>query len=294
MRNIYFVILHYQNKEDTLNCVDSIERLYRKESLKVNIVLVDNCSPNNSGVELKDKYKDREDIKCILLDKNYGFSKANNIGYEYCKKNQADIILVINNDIIIEDLDFINKLLEDTEDYDVIAPDIINLSNQHQNPLKKEPYSLKKAIKNMIYEQLFFIILHIPVFRKIFIYYKGKREERWFDKYYKNNIEIPTDISNFVPFGAFLIYANNWIKNENKAFVSDTFMYAEEDMLALYIKNRRYKIFYDPNLIVKHLEGQSTKKSNGNMYEILKFKSKNKAKALKEYIRFYRNLNEEK
>ena len=71
MRNIYFVILHYQNKEDTLNCVDSIERLYRKESLKVNIVLVDNCSPNNSGVELKDKYKDREDIKCILLDKNY-------------------------------------------------------------------------------------------------------------------------------------------------------------------------------------------------------------------------------
>ena len=50
-------------------------------------------------------------------------------------------------------------------------------------------------------------------------------------------------------------------------------------------------MIYAEELKVKHLEGQSTKKSNKDEYKTMKFKSKNKAKALKKYIKFYNEIS---
>lgn len=292
MKKVFFVILHYQNKQDTINCIDSIDKLKNKDLADINIIVIDNNSPNNSGIELQEKYKNRNDIKCILLDKNYGFSKANNIGYKYAKENGANIIAVINNDILFEDNEFLSKLLEIKEESDIIAPDIINKDNMHQNPLKNEPYGIKKAYKNMIFELLSFLIYHIPFIRCIFYKYNSKRQEKWMKNYYsKNNVKF--DVHNFVPFGAFIIYLESWIKKEDIAFASDTFMYCEEDMLSLYLKRKDYKILYCDDLKIKHLEGMSTKESNKNLYKLLKFRSKNKYKALKKYIIFYNKMKKE-
>ena len=115
------------------------------------------------------------------------------------------------------------------------------------------------------------------------------REEKWFKNYY--NQKIINDKEDFVPFGAFIIYMNRWLELEDVAFVSDTFMYEEEDMLSLYINKKKYKMIYAEELKVKHLEGQSTKKSNKDEYKTMKFKSKNKAKALKKYIKFYNEIS---
>ena len=287
MTKISFVILHYNNIDDTLNCVDSIDNL-KHDNIDVNIVLVDNCSPNGSGKTLEEKYQDRKDIKVILLDKNYGFTYSNNIGYDYARKNGADIILVSNNDIIIEDEDFLNNLLLDYKNYDVIAPDIINLNGQHQNPLRDKPYSLKKAYKNLYVQRLYHFILYIPFINKLFINWNNKREERWLKNYYETKIDI--DNHNFVPFGAFVIYVNDWIKKEDKAFVGESFMYTEEECLGLYILKKKYRIFYDEKLKVKHLEGRSTQNSIANQVKRMKFRTREQAIAIKKYIKFYRKM----
>lgn len=287
MIKMSFVILHYQNIKDTINCINSIDELKTK-NVKKSIIIIDNCSPNKSGLILQEKYGKRSDVKLFLLDNNYGFTYSNNMGYDYARKNGADIVLVLNNDILIEDKNFLNNLLLSYKEYDVIAPDIINLNGQHQNPLRDKPYSLKKAYKNLFVQCLYHIVLYIPLFNKMFIEWNNKREEKWLKNYYETKNDI--DPHNFVPFGAFVIYANEWLKNEEKAFVGDTFMYTEEECLGLYIIKKKYKIYYDETLKVKHLEGRSTKTSIKNQIDRLKFRSKQQALAIKKYIKFYKKM----
>lgn len=76
MFNVIFVILHYQNIDDTINCINSIKKLQGLDS-NYKIILVDNKSPNNTGKELEKKYINDSNIETVLLEKNYGFSKAN-------------------------------------------------------------------------------------------------------------------------------------------------------------------------------------------------------------------------
>lgn len=295
MLKLVFVILHYQNMDDTINCIESIKKLEMDSEIEIKIIIIDNKSPNNSGIELKNKYIDDSTIEILLMDKNYGFSIANNEGYKLALKYNPNIVLVINNDIIFEDKGFIiklKKLYNSKQKYDIICPDIININDNHQNPLRDKEMTLKKAYKNMIYESIFALTMNIPILRYFVVEANNKREKKWFENYYKAKRNI--NITEFVPFGAFIIYMNNWLKNEDRAFVSDTFMYEEEDMLSLYIKKKKYKILYVDELKVKHLEGQSTKKSNKNQYQHLKFKSKNKSKALKKYIKFYKKFNNER
>ena len=144
------------------------------------------------------------------------------------------------NDILFEDLTFLDKLSEiynSSENYDVIGPDIININGDHQNPLRDKETSLKKAYKNMIYESIFALVMNVPIIRKLILEKRNKREKKWFETYYNKKTNI--DINDFVPFGAFIIYMNEWIKNEKVAFLSNTFMYEEEDMLNLYIKQKK-------------------------------------------------------
>lgn len=293
MINFVFVILHYQNIDDTTNCIDSIKRLNGLNDENYKIVLVDNKSPNNTGTELENKFKNDENVDVILLDKNYGFSKANNIAFQKAKEYNPQAVLVLNNDILFEDEKFILKLDDVlTENYDIVCPDIINLKGEHQNPLRIDEMPIKKAYKNMVYESIFTIFMNIPGIRKVVLEKRAKRENAWFEKYYTENKKI--DSKTFVPFGAFIIYMNNWLKNENVAFVSDTFMYMEEDMLNVYIKEKGYNMLFDKKLKVKHLEGQSTKKVSKNEYKIVKFRSKNRAKALYKYIKFYKKIRRKK
>lgn len=290
--NVVFVILHYQNIDDTLNCVESICSLKTKDNIHYKMIIVDNKSPNESGLTLKNKFEDREDIEVILLDKNYGFSKANNIGYKRAKELSPDAILVINNDILFEDDCFLEKLYEfyqSSPKCDILCPDIINLQKNHQNPLRRDFITKKKAYKNMIYKYIISVLLAIPFVRKIVFNFENKRLEKWFCHYYENFSEIKIENGqNFVPFGAFVIYMGEWLKHEDIAFPSDTFMYAEEDFLSVYVKSKNYKIAYYPKLKVKHLEGRSVEVSNVDVVRKLRFKYYHEALALRKYLRFYK------
>lgn len=293
MTNLCFVILHYQNITDTINCVESILKLNKTKNIKINIILVDNKSPNDSGLELKQKYEKDSNIDILLLDKNYGFSKANNIGYTKALEYNPDLVLVSNNDILINDNEFFNKIINlynaNGKKYAILCPDIVNIDGQHQNPLRKDYINLKKTYKNYLYKKLIYILLHIPYICKKVYKFELNRTNKWMNKYYnKSTIEYK---DYFVPFGAFVIYTKKWIKTEKQAFPSDTFMYAEEDFLSLYCLKKKYKMLYCPEIVVNHLEGQSVKKSNNDEIKTMKFRLKNESLALKKYIKFYKKMN---
>lgn len=90
------IILNYNNFDDTVECVDRIVG-----SDLIEIVIVDNASPDGSGKLLKQKYLQYECVTYIQVGDNRGYAAGNNIGIRYAaEKLDVDYICVLNNDTL--------------------------------------------------------------------------------------------------------------------------------------------------------------------------------------------------
>ena len=261
-----FVILHYITINDTINCVKSIHDTVDYDDYS--IVIVDNGSPNQTGAELEKLYKDTPDVHVILQKENLGFAKGNNIGYAYAKHEEhADLMIVINSDTIIKDRDFIHKIIKSHENnhFSVLGPDIITPFDEHQNPFRNRMLT-KKQVKNRIRNKTIFW-WYYNLKKKIKLFRKINLLENLFEKKSKNQrsgIDSAVLQEGIVLQGAAVIYAADYIRNEDSAFLPDTFMYGEEDLLACRCAKKHYKMVYDPSIRILHLYGGSTKKACKN------------------------------
>lgn len=284
---IVFVILHYNDLNITYQAVDSIRENIKKH---YHIVVVDNGSPNGTGKLLKKQLTD-EHVTVLLTGENLGFAKGNNMGYFFAKNNfKPDFIVVMNNDVMIEQKNFDKILYSNTKlsNYEVIMPDIINKVGQHQNPFRVSALSDVELKRNYQRIKLFLFLYNIPIVNKLWANRKKERKNKTLNQVKFNNYE------NMVPHGACVIYSNKWIEKENYAFVPDTFLYGEEDILYEYIINRKYRTYYEPELKVKHLEDVATSSIASTDLQKAKFLFKNSfasQKVLKK-LRSYNNARE--
>ncbi|HEL1638844.1 TPA: glycosyltransferase, partial [Streptococcus suis] len=106
---IAFVILHYQAMEETISCVDTIKNMVKEEK---KIVIVDNASPNKTGINLREKYSQDSEVIVLLSEKNLGFAQGNNIGYKEARKFSPEFIVVMNNDVFLTQENFYSLLQE--------------------------------------------------------------------------------------------------------------------------------------------------------------------------------------
>jgi GT2 family glycosyltransferase len=109
---VAIVIVHYQNLADTIRCVESLRKL---EDSNFRIIIIDNCSPNQSGLKLKETLTDCE---VILSKSNMGFAAACNIGVKAA--NGANYIWLLNPDTTVA-TDALTKLLEAAIAYPDVA-----------------------------------------------------------------------------------------------------------------------------------------------------------------------------
>ncbi len=277
---VVFVVLHYCQINVTIDCINSLLRLNGNPQ----IVVVDNASPDESGRVLEEKYQENYLVHIILNDTNLGFATANNIGYDYAKNNLgADLIIIINNDTLIKDEKFIEKLISSplVHNYHIVAPDIINKNGAHQNPFMLQPMSYDEVCKN--YQSLGFlrIIYSIPFIGDIKTKYSLVK-----NKMTVNNWKTVQEM--IVPHGAAIIYTPLWIKNEVFAFYPGTFMYVEEIILYYYVIAHNYKTIYTPDFSIYHLEDISTNTRFKNKRKKALFQTKemrNSYKILIDYIK---------
>lgn len=94
MIDLSIIIVSYNTKEFLEKCVASI--LEHKQSLQIEVIIVDNASVDNSVQMIKKEYKD---VILIENKKNLGFSKANNLGV---KKAKGKYILFLNPDTVVQ------------------------------------------------------------------------------------------------------------------------------------------------------------------------------------------------
>ncbi len=265
--NIVFSILHYKEYQTTSNCVNSILELITPKNVNLKIIIVENPIENNTSGELLNlKYKDNKNIIFLKNTRNGGFSEGNNLGYSYAKKNlNPNIFIALNNDILIEDKFFIEKMINVEKKCDIIAPKILNLENINQNPFRKEKLS-KIAILFEFFKIYFLekIYLNKNLGKRYLSYKKKRQEKKQKKKKLLNNLDYKFNI---VPHGSFIIYKRSYILEEEFVFVPGTFLYCEEDLLAWYIKEKKYISLYTSALEVKHLEHITTSNMEDNLIE---------------------------
>lgn len=93
---IAVIILNYNNYPDTAECVDGI-----LDADFLDIVLVDNSSPDGSGDRLRERYLGCPNVIYIQSGENRGYAAGNNVGIRYTLANLgAEYICVLNNDTL--------------------------------------------------------------------------------------------------------------------------------------------------------------------------------------------------
>lgn len=119
------VLLNYNSYQDTIRLVSE---LYRQTiSDKVFIVVVDNCSPNNSFKYLKSQLADYQNIVVLQTNENLGYARGNNFGLHYLETNiQPEYVAILNNDIWFDN-DCFSKLIDK---YEVLESPAIIAPNQ--------------------------------------------------------------------------------------------------------------------------------------------------------------------
>lgn len=245
-----FVILAYGKPDMVVECVRYIENLNLSEN--AHIVVVDNNSPNKAGEIIRDRLKEFNNVFVFLNTKNSGFAKGNNIGYKLCaEKYGCDTIIVMNSDAFIDDENFIDKLdkiVSDNPDISIIAPDIVEDSFKHKNPLsinKNDMNNVSIYLRTILLDAISNILLYLHI-----DYFKYKKRN---EKANYNTQKIQKDQYDIVPHGACIIFCKKWVSKESNAFYNGTFLFCEEHFLYAYAKEKNHSIVYKPTLVIRHL-----------------------------------------
>ena len=94
------ILVNYNGKRYNDKCIASILKSQGKEQIQV--VVVDNASTDGTLEALRQNWGADERVYIISLDRNYGFSKANNEGIKWAAAQGYQYIMLLNNDTEIE------------------------------------------------------------------------------------------------------------------------------------------------------------------------------------------------
>jgi len=111
MQKVATVILHYKGAKNTLECLESLEKVNLSKETNLEIVVVDNASTDGLPSAISNFQFPISNLKLIKNEENLGFAEGNNVGIRYALKNGADYVLVLNNDTIV-DKGLIEELLK--------------------------------------------------------------------------------------------------------------------------------------------------------------------------------------
>lgn len=108
MPKVGIVISNYNGWQDTLVCLDSLQK---QTFTDFEVILIDDASPNDSVAQLQNKLP--PNTVFLPQERNVGFAAANNIGMRRALDDGCEFALLLNNDTSVRP-DFLEKLLAET------------------------------------------------------------------------------------------------------------------------------------------------------------------------------------
>lgn len=274
-QTVAFVVLHYKVAGLTRACVSSILGLDKPSTVDIACIIVDNASNNGSFEEIKKAFSVDRRVHFIQNDANLGFSRANNIGFRYAAEHfSCSYIVVLNNDTVILQKDFIRKLkAADSGAYHLIGPDIyVEHEGIHQSPISLPPSTdlinckkvwaglmdpPKKPIWSSAKEVLYHSFLALPFAKQVLKKHAIKSsfpQTHW----HKQTAEP------LVLHGACLIFTKLFIDTGELPFKPETFLYEEELILCIRFQMNGWSALYTPAIQVIHYDDGATEACVGS------------------------------
>ena len=104
---VLIIIVTYNSSDYIGDCLSSLAKItYPKDRFK--ILIIDNASTDSSINYIKNNFSA---IKLIENEKNLGFAKGNNIGFQYAIDNNFDYAYLLNQDTVVK-LDFLEEVVK--------------------------------------------------------------------------------------------------------------------------------------------------------------------------------------
>ena len=262
--DICFVILHYMAYEMTKECIDTLLGVF--EGKKFHIAVIDNGSANETGEKLKEQYSDNKNVTVLMNKENLGFAKGNNVGYKYVKERfKPKYIVVMNNDVLIKDRYFIEKIqkIDETFEFAVLGPDILNPYYKcHQNPLRKKPITVQEVKRRIVKFTLKIKYAHVCSVLSFIrnTVFGVPHISRTVEEYGVPQCDVVLN-------GACLILSDRFIEKREECFNPQTFLYGEEHIFYHECVSKKLKMVYSPEVSVEHYERVSTDASFKSNYE---------------------------
>jgi len=263
LMKLTFVILQYMSVEETKKCVNSI--FSHIDCMDYKVIIVDNGSENKAGPMIQQYFMNDDRIDVLILEKNLGFARGNNLGIEYAnQKYNPDYMIVMNNDVYLFQNDFYRKVVEEYNhsQFAILGPMIMTAEGKcNVNPGRKDTISEREVLhkirryKYHLYLSYFYLHGLYQYANRIYnnFYYYPKIQKRT-QKRYKDYLSRAENVQ---LHGCFLVFSKDFF-DKLEGFDNRTFLYMEEDILFTKVKREGLKSVYNPEIIVFHEEDMST------------------------------------
>lgn len=252
MIDVSIIIVNYNTRKITENCIDSVKKF--TENISYEIILVDNASTDDSA----NYFNEMQDIVFIKSSENIGFGRANNLGIQQAK---GEFLFLLNSDTVLIE-NSIKKLVDffrnNEKKLNIGSLGCVLVDNEmNYNGCGSNFTSCADEIYN--YKTI------IPGLKSFF---KSKPAHLY--PLQESFFEIDYVI------GADLMIKNDVFKNIG-GFDKDFFMYYEESDLQYRMKRAGYKAYIYTGTKIIHLEDGSGKeiKNYSNKKRIITHTSKN-------------------
>tara|TARA_B110000467_G_scaffold55832_1_gene51182 strand:+ start:7006 stop:9000 length:1995 start_codon:yes stop_codon:yes gene_type:complete len=233
MKNISIILLNYNSYSQTIDCTYSY---LKQKDVFLSILIIDNCSTDNSFKKLTNEFSQSKNISVLKSDYNGGYAYGNNFGVKVAEKGNPDYIILSNPDIFIFDRYLLFKLSDIYAELDspaFIAPTM--KINGEVSPMSA--WSIPSFKDDILDNSRLF---------KFFLQNKLSYE-------FQN--EISAHKVSCLP-GSFIFSTIDVIKK--MGYLDEkTFLYCEERIVASKILNLGLNNFLIPQLFYTHMVSQS-------------------------------------
>ena len=257
------VILNYNNWEDTINCIESVEK-YNTAPIKY--VIVDNGSTREKCISSLDSWlhgKFSNDYQCAVVgmesplslpkvtmlvsDSNEGYARGNNLGINYLRNDkEIENIMILNNDVLFVE-DIVQKLVDALSTLPQCAIVSPILYKRDQVELDYNCARIHKEVWSVLCGNL---------------YEKKESMKKYQLLHLKPELQKEPYFAIDLPSGACMLMSKE-VMNTLGGFDPHTFLYYEEDILFCKINALGLKNYIITRAKCIHLGASSTKKRSG-------------------------------
>src|SRR3972149_11394107 len=225
MPKVFIIILNWNGKDDTLTCLDSVQKLNYPN---YHVIVVDNGSTDGSADAIRGRYSSVSWLTMIENGSNLGYTGGNNVGIRHALEHGAEYVWLLNNDTLVEpdSLDVLIRVGEENPSAGVLGPKVLCYPDTH------------------------------------LLYSRGERHSLWFNRRTVDigEIDRKDDVEprqvDYVVGGARLV-SREFV--ERVGFFDETFFaYFEEIDWCFRGRKAGYDVLYVPDAVIYHKGGAST------------------------------------